>query len=89
MKITHISSAAVLIENKGTKVLCDPWLVGDEYYGSWTVHPPLDDVDFSMFNDIDYIYISHIHPDHLSEETLKRIKKDIPVLIHKLSLIHI
>ena len=83
MKITHISSAAVLIENKGTKVLCDPWLVGDEYYGSWTVHPPLNDVDFSIFDDVDYIYISHIHPDHLSEETLKKIKKDIPVLIHK------
>ena len=83
MKITHISSAAVLIEHKGTKVLCDPWLVGDEYYGSWAIDPPLDNLDFSFFDDIDYIYISHIHPDHFSKETLKRINNKIPILIHK------
>lgn len=82
MKITHISSASVLVENKGTKVLCDPWLVGNEYYGSWAIDPPLDNLDFSLFDDVDYIYISHIHPDHFSRETLKRINKEIPILIH-------
>ena len=82
MKLTHLSSAAVIIEHENTKILCDPWLIGDEYYGSWTVHPPLGHIDFSMFDDVDYIYISHIHPDHLSKETLKNIKQDIPVVIH-------
>jgi len=82
MKITHISSATCLIEYNGTKILTDPWLVGDEFYGSWTHYPPMDDIDFSVFDDVDYIYISHIHPDHMSRETLERINKDIPVLIH-------
>jgi len=81
MRITHIASAAVLIESKNTKILTDPWLVGNEYYGSWTHYPPLD-IDFSMFDDVDYIYISHIHPDHMSRETLEKINPDIPVLIH-------
>ena len=28
-------------------------------------------------------YISHIHPDHCSETTLKSIDKSIPIYIHK------
>jgi|TARA_B100000073_G_scaffold210322_1_gene174643 UDP-MurNAc hydroxylase len=82
MKITHISSATVLIENKSTKILTDPWLIGDVYYGSWTHYPPLEDSSLSQLNDVDYIYISHIHPDHMSRETLEKLNPEIPVLIH-------
>ena len=82
MKLTHIASATTLITHKNTKVLTDPWIVGDEFYGSWTHYPTLD-VDYSQFDDVDYIYISHIHPDHMSKETLEKINPEIPVLIHK------
>ena len=82
MKITHIASATVLVEHKSTKILTDPWLLGDVYYGSWTHYPPLKDFDFNSFQDIDYIYVSHIHPDHMSKDTLEKINPDIPVLIH-------
>ena len=77
MKITHISSATVLIENKSTKILTDPWLIGDVYYGSWTHYPPLEDSSLSQLNDVDYIYISHIHPDHMSRETLEKLNPEI------------
>jgi UDP-MurNAc hydroxylase len=81
MKITYLASATVLIEHKNTKILTDPWLVAGEYYGSWDHYPPLE-IDYSMFDDVDYIYITHIHPDHMSKGTLDRIKKDIPIIIH-------
>ena len=81
MKVTHVASAAVLVSHKNTKILTDPWLIGEEYYGSWTHYPPID-IDFKQFDDVDYIYISHIHPDHMSKETLEKINPDIPVLIH-------
>ena len=32
--------------------------------------------------DYDFIYVSHIHPDHLSEETFRCLPKKVPVLIH-------
>ena len=35
------------------------------------------------FNDMDFIYISHIHPDHCSAKTLEKLNKKIPVLIHE------
>ena len=33
-------------------------------------------------NSYDAIYVSHIHPDHCSSETLKLIDKRIPIFIH-------
>ena len=32
---------------------------------------------------VDFIYLSHIHPDHSSLKTLKKMNKNIPVLMHK------
>ena len=81
MKLTYLTSASILIEDQNVKVLCDPWLVDGEFYGSWAHYPPLS---FSPeeFNDVDYIYISHIHPDHCSIKTLNKMNKAIPILIH-------
>ena len=81
MKITFLTSASVLIEDQGVKILCDPWLVDGEFYGSWYHYPPCN-FKPEDFNDVDYIYISHIHPDHFSTKTLSRMNKKIPVLIH-------
>ena len=82
MKVTYLQNAGVIIENLGEKILCDPWLVDGCYYGSW-YHYPKFDFDPKEFNDIDYIYISHIHQDHFDIKTLQQLKKDIPVLIHE------
>jgi UDP-MurNAc hydroxylase len=60
----------------------DPWLVDGEYYGSWAHYPPFDWND-NYFSTIDFIYISHIHPDHLSPATMARLPKNIPVLLHR------
>ena len=83
MKITHLNGACELIEANGVKILTDPWLVDGEYYGAWCVYPPINDFNMSSLDGVDYIYISHIHPDHLSPLTLQRLNKHIPVLIHK------
>lgn len=85
MKITHLNGACEIIQANGVKILTDPWLVDGEYYGSWYMYPPLHDFDFKLLDDIDFIYISHIHPDHLSKLTLEKLKRSIPVLIHKFS----
>ncbi|WP_099827034.1 MBL fold metallo-hydrolase [Oceaniglobus indicus] len=81
MKITHLQSSSELIEVAGVRILTDPWLVQGEYYGSWYHYPPLPMAPESL--EFDYIYISHIHPDHLSRKTLARLDKTKPVLIHR------
>ena len=82
MKITYLNSASVLIEDKNVKILCDPWLDGEEYFGSWGIYPPYD-FRPKVFDDVDFIHISHIHPDHCSASTLSKLNKKIPIVIHK------
>jgi UDP-MurNAc hydroxylase len=81
MKLTYFASSTILVEAGNIKILMDPWLEDGEYYGSWAHFPPVT-VDYSSFDDVDFIYISHIHPDHLSQRTLAKLPKHIPVLIH-------
>ena len=81
MKLQYLSSACVILEDEGVRVLCDPWLVDGAYLGSWFHYPPLK-FKPEDFNDVDYIYISHIHPDHIDPNTLKRMDKNIPVIIN-------
>jgi len=81
MQVRYLNSAAIVIEDNGDKVLCDPWLVDGAYYGSWCHYPPPDFTP-EDFNDVDYIYISHIHPDHFHPPTLKKMDSEIPVVIH-------
>ena len=80
MKLKYIDNACVVVECSGKRVLCDPWLSDGIYYGSWFHYPPLT-VSAKDFADVDYIYISHIHPDHFDPVTLAEMSKDIPILI--------
>jgi UDP-MurNAc hydroxylase len=81
MQVTYLSSAAIQVETDDATLLCDPWLVDGAFYGSWCHYPPLD-AEPESFNDVDGIYISHIHPDHFDPATLERMDSDIPVYIH-------
>ncbi len=85
MKIIQLNSASNLIEDSvdgsHVRILCDPWLNGEEYLGSWAMYPPYN-FESENFSDLDFIYISHIHPDHSSVNTLSKLDKKTPVLIH-------
>lgn len=83
MKIKLYRSATVGIISKDYKLLQDPWLTDGEYYGSWYHYPSFEFNNYlDEINSYNGIYISHIHPDHCSEDTLKKINKNIPVYIH-------
>lgn len=79
MNFKFLRGACVVIEGSGKRILCDPWLTDGEYYGSFAHYPPYDWKD--DLSTLDYIYVSHIHPDHFSAATMKRLPK-VPVLIH-------
>jgi UDP-MurNAc hydroxylase len=75
-------SATVGISGKNFKLLIDPWLTDGEYYGSWFHYPKFNiKKNLDELNSFNAIYISHIHPDHSSVETLKLINKNIPIYI--------
>ena len=81
-KIKLYRSSTIGLISQNFRLLCDPWLVDGEYYGSWSHYPPFDlEKNLEEINSYDAIYISHIHPDHSSEQTLKKISKKIPIYI--------
>lgn len=81
MQVTYLSSAAILVETDDATLLCDPWLEDGAFYGSWGHYPPLE-ANPDEFDDVDGIYISHIHPDHFDPATLRQFDTDIPVYVH-------
>ncbi len=69
MKIHFIGHACIVAECSGTSILMDPWLSGKIFNNSWTLRPePV--LDPAMLDRIDYLWISHEHPDHCHFPTL-------------------
>ena len=69
MKIQFIGHACVVVECSGTSILMDPWLSGKIFNNSWTLRPE-PAFDSAMLDRIDYLWISHEHPDHCHFPTL-------------------
>ena len=80
MRLQYIASACVLVEACGVRVLCDPWIVDGCYGGAWYHNPPLK-VTPEDFHDVEYVYISHCHPDHLDVKTLERLSRATVILM--------
>jgi UDP-MurNAc hydroxylase len=80
MKFKFIGNAGgIFIGSKGTKILCDPWIVDGVFEGSWFHYPPLK-TKVSDLLQVDGIYLSHIHPDHFDERYFN-FPKNIPIFI--------
>ena len=80
MKFTNLGGATAILENQGKRMLFDPWLDDGIFHGSWFHWPPVS----SSIDDLgrfDYVYISHIHEDHCSAETIRHINRDAEIII--------
>lgn len=72
MIVRYIYSACVVIETKEIKICCDPWFTQGIYYGAWYQYPQIED-PIGAIGSIDFVYISHIHPDHYDPPFLKAL----------------
>ena len=82
--IKLISHASILIKAEDKQILTDPWFFGTAFNDGWELYPKpnLSKIE-KIIPDIDIIWISHEHPDHLHFPTLKWLftycKKDIKI----------
>jgi UDP-MurNAc hydroxylase len=86
LKVTYFGQACTLIDVGGLRILTDPWLTEGAYFGSWYHTHILADAGITpqtFPKDVDYIFLSHEHEDHLDPDTLRHFRKDTPVLICK------
>jgi UDP-MurNAc hydroxylase len=70
IRVTYIYSACVVIETADCRLVCDPWFSEGIYDGSWYHYPPVDK-PINQIGKCDFIYVSHIHPDHYDAVFLK------------------
>jgi len=84
VRATSIGHAGLLIDTDFGSILCDPWFE-PAYFGSWFVFPRNDRLSDDLMQRIehpDYLYISHLHGDHLDETWLpKHVSRDATVLL--------
>lgn len=61
--VRYVASACLVISTTDLRILCDPWFTDGIYEGSWYTYPKTEN-PIDLIGDVDFIYISHIHPDH-------------------------
>ena len=84
MRATSIGHAGILIETDHGSVLCDPFFV-PAFFGSWFVFPRNDQLPDDLRDRLerpDFLYISHLHGDHLDAAFLAdHVDRDTTVLL--------
>ncbi|HEX7674827.1 MAG TPA: Rieske 2Fe-2S domain-containing protein [Bdellovibrio sp.] len=77
-KLEFLTHASVLFSTPELSIVTDPWLTGPAFLMGWWLKyaPPTDWL--KKVCDVDYIYISHNHSDHLNIHTLREIFKAKP-----------
>jgi UDP-MurNAc hydroxylase len=86
VRVTYFGQACTLIEAVGRKILTDPWLTEGAYLGTWFHTHLLAEAGVTpetFPKDIDFLFLSHEHQDHVDPASLKHLPADIPVLICK------
>jgi len=68
--------------SSGKRIICDPWILDGCYYGSWQHYPPVT-LPKNFFEKIDYIYFSHLHPDHFDPRSLVKFDRETQVILSK------
>lgn len=72
MKITFLGQAGLFIQTNNCKLLCDPWFSKTgSFLASWHQFPPNENINTKIFEESDYLYISHTHHAHFDKEFLK------------------
>jgi len=84
MQVTHYCNSFNSFKVGNSTLVCDPW-VGDTEQTAWVSYP-VHENGKKLLNKIkpDFIYISHLHCDHLDPKTLIGLKnKNTKIIIKK------
>lgn len=75
MKVKLINHASIIIETEDAKIWTDPWLFGTAFNDSWKLFPK-PEFDEALYDEINFVWVSHEHPDHFHVPTLRALPKE-------------
>ena len=82
MDFQILSHAGLAINNNGTQLICDPWVIGSCYWRSWWNYPPVAKELVESLRP-DFIYLTHIHWDHFQGPSLRKLGLNTTIIIPK------
>ena len=77
-KLELLAHACFKLSAGQSRILFDPWLFGDTYWGSWR-HFPRTEISHDSIEDASAVVITHPHPDHFHPETLDFLPRTVPI----------
>lgn len=69
-----IGNATLICHDNGPVLVTDPWVDGSAYFGSWTLSHELPEQLREHIRRCRFVWLSHGHPDHLSAESLEKMR---------------
>jgi L-ascorbate metabolism protein UlaG (beta-lactamase superfamily) len=87
MKLRYIANACFLITlAEGRRILTDPWFTGPCQQTWWNFPPVHERLAAEVRASApDFLYISHLHHDHLHAESLAGFDRATPVIVGKMN----
>jgi hypothetical protein len=75
VSIQLVSHASVLVTTGNATVWTDPWLFGKAFNDSWSLYPA-QAYEAPFLDRVQYLWISHEHPDHFHIPTLRSLPSE-------------
>ncbi len=74
--VQFINHASILVSNSNKSILTDPWYSGSVFDNGWNLlFENSTEKIIEILQTVDYIWISHEHPDHFSIKFIKDYEK--------------
>jgi UDP-MurNAc hydroxylase len=78
MEIKFINHASLLVSTNKFHVLSDPWFYGAVFNNGWNLMCETKEIEIKkLLNKVNYIWLSHEHPDHFSVPFFKKYNQNI------------
>lgn len=81
MYIEYVTHASLLLKSNSCSMLLDPFYFIDPESEGIICHFPPREICIDTFGNLDYVFSSHIHPDHCHRDTLKFLKEKIQTVL--------
>ena len=81
MHLELLAHASLKIDSKTQKkLITDPWFISPVFFSSWYLCPE-PNINEDIFNNTDFIYLTHWHFDHFDYKTLRKFNKKTKIFV--------
>jgi hypothetical protein len=81
MNLELLSHASIKIEDeKKLRLITDPWFISPVFFSSWYLCPE-PNINEDIYNNTNFIYLTHWHFDHFDYKTLRKFNKQTKIFV--------